>query len=118
MSALDAATLAVMRESIGELLPDTAQIITITSTPDGAGGVTETRGTASALAFRLDVMSGREQVMGGAVQPYTSLKGSFPYDTVISTENQVLHEGITYAVKSVNIEQSWIAVRRVDLERV
>lgn len=115
---LDASTLAIMRESIEDLLPDTAQIITITRTPDGQGGWTDTRGTASALAFRLDVISGREQVTGGAVQPYTSLKGSFPYDTAITTENEVLHEGITYAVKSVNIEQSWIAVRRVDLERI
>ncbi len=115
---LDASTLAIMRDTIEDLLPDTAQIITITRAADGQGGWTDTRGTASAVSFRLDVISGREQVTGGAVQPYTSLKCSFPYDTAITTENEVLHEGITYAVKSVNIEQSWIAVRRVELERI
>lgn len=118
MSAIDTAMLAAMRLAIAELLPDTAQVITITNTPDGYGGQTETRGTSSAIAFRLDVTSGREQVSGGAVTPFQSLKGSLPYDTTITEGNQILHNGIYYAVTAVNNNQSWNAVKRVDLERI
>jgi hypothetical protein len=114
--------LAAMREAIGELLPDTAQVITITLTPNGQGGHTETRGTASAVACRLDfglgLQAGREQMSGGGLQPFASYTLSLPYDTVINTNNQVLHGGVTYAVVSVNTNQSWIAVRRVGLEKI
>jgi hypothetical protein len=115
---IDTAMLAAMREAIGELLPDSAQIITITLTPNGMGGNTETRGTASAVDFRLDVVTGSEVLAGGGLQPFTKYKGSLPYDTVITTAQQILHNGYTYAVTAVNTDQSWIAVRRVDLERI
>lgn len=112
------AELSNMREAINLLLPDTAQIITITQTPNGMGGYTESRATAAAVAFRLDVSSGQEQIAGGALQPYTRYKGSLPYDTTITTTQQLLHSGVTYAVIAVNTSQSWIAVRRVDLEKI
>jgi len=118
MSAIDSTMLAAMRESIAQLLPDTAQVITITQTPDGQGGHTESRATAAAVAFRLDVLTGREQISGGALQPFTAYKGSLPYDTTITTANQLLHNGVNYAVTGVNTNQSWIAVRRVDLEKL
>jgi hypothetical protein len=118
MPTIDTAMLAAMREAIGELLPDTAQVITITLTPNGQGGHTETRGTASAVAFRLDVVTGSEVLAGGGLQPFTKYKGSLPYDTTITTANQLLHNGVNYAVTGVNTNQSWIAVRRVDLERI
>jgi hypothetical protein len=118
MTAIDTAMLAAMRAAIAELLPDTAAIITITNTPDGEGGQTVTRGTASTVAFRLDMTSGREQVSGGAVQPFTAYKGSLPYDAAITTANQILHNGTYYAVTSVNTGQSWQAVCRVDLEKL
>ena len=92
-------------------------MITVTYTPDGMGGQTETRGTAAAVAFRLDVISGTEQVEGGGLQPFTRHKGSLPYDTTITTLNLLLHNGITYAVTGVNTGQSWKAVVRVDLEK-
>lgn len=116
--SLTAAELAAMRSAISELLPDTAQIITITQVPNGMGGYTESRATAAAVAFRLDVSSGQEQIAGGALQPYTHYKGSLPYDTTVTTSQQILHSGVTYAVIAVNTSQSWIAVRRVDLEKI
>ena len=118
MAAIDTAMLAAMRAAIAELLPDTAQIITITNTPDGFGGQTETRGTALAVAFRLDMTSGREQVSGGGLQPFTAFKGSLPYDTTVTTANQLLHNGVTYAITAVNNDASWKAVVRVDLEKL
>lgn len=119
MTAIDTSMLAAMRSAIAELLPDTCAILSITSTPDGMGGQTETRGTATAsIAFRLDVVSGREQISGGALQAFTSYKGSLPYDAVITTGNEILHNGISYAVTAVNTGQSWSAVKRVDLEKL
>ncbi len=117
MSAIDTAMLTAMRESIATLLPDTAQVITITHTPDGMGGQTDTRATSSAFAFRLDVMQTTEQIEGGALQPYTSYKGSMPYDTSIEAANELLHTGVPYTIKPSNVNQSWIAVKRVDLEK-
>ena len=114
---LDASMLAAMREAIDDLLPDTCNILSVTRTADGKGGWTETWGTASAsVACRLDMKSGMEQVQGGGVQPYKSYMLSLPYSTTITTDYRVVHSGITYEVKTVNTSQSWIAVRRVELE--
>ena len=118
MTAIDSTMLTAMRDAIGELLPDTCQVVTITLSPDGQGGQTESRATASAVPFRLDVLTGREQIAGGALQPFTAYKGSLPYDTSIVTGSELLHGGVTYAVTAVNTNQSWIAVKRVDLEKL
>jgi hypothetical protein len=121
INMLTAADLSYMRDSTELLMPDTCNIITITNTPDGAGGQTQTRGTSSAVAFRLDVISKMgtgESVSAGAVQAFMSYKGSLPYDTTVTTDNQILHNGVFYAVTLVNTNQSWIAVKRVDLEKI
>jgi len=118
VTAIDSTMLSAMRSAIGELLPDTCSIITVTRTPDGMGGQTETFGTASA-SCRLDVISGMETVIGGALQPYVRTMLSLPYDTTITEANRVVHGGVTYAVTAPpNSDQSWIAVKRVTLERI
>ena len=122
MSAIDTAMLAAMRSAISTLLPDTCNIVALTNTPDGEGGVTQTRGTTgTAIACRLDtvqsIYSG-ERVTGGAIQPYLTYMMSLPYDTVVSDANIIVHSGTDYAVKTVNRGQSWKAVVRVQLERI
>jgi hypothetical protein len=118
MSAIDTAMLAAMRSAIAELLPDTAYIVALTNSPDGEGGVTQARGTTGTVACRLDMKQGREQVTGGAIQPYISYMMSMPYDTTVASANLVVHSGVDYAVKSINLGQSWSAVLRVELERI
>lgn len=116
---LTSAELSMMRDTIELLLPDACNIVSITNVPDGEGGFTQTRGTSgTAIACRLDVVQGREQATGGAIQPYISYILSLPYDTTVAEENIIEHSGIDYHVKSVNQNQSWIAVRRVELEVV
>ena len=118
MSAIDTAMLSAMRTAIGELLPDTCTILTAGSyTPDGQGGGSTNYGTSATIAFRLDVIQGHEQAAGGAMQPFTSYKGSLPYDTSITNNDLLVHNSVTYAVTNVNTNQSWIAVKRVDLEK-
>jgi hypothetical protein len=119
-SAIDAAMLATMRDLIeSDLLPDQCNVVSITNTSDGEGGVTTARGTiGTAIACRLDVIQGREQVTGGAIQPYTSYMMSLPYDTTVNPSNLIEHNSIDYAVKPSNVNQSWIAVLRVELEKM
>ena len=119
MSAIDTAMLSAMRTAINSLLPDVCNICSITHTPDGQGGWTDPRGTiGTAIACRLDVIQGREQVTGGAVQPYTSYTLSLPYDTVVLPTYIIEHNSVDYAVKPSNVNQSWIAVKRVELEKL
>lgn len=111
--------LQYMRDAIGQLMPDVCNILSVTNTPDGYGGVTQTWGTASAnVKCRLDVKSGNIATTGGAIQEYVSYMLSLPYDTVIDFTNQVEINGSTYAVTDVNDNQSWNAVKRVSLEWV
>jgi hypothetical protein len=124
MSIISGSELAEIREAIEtDLLPDTCSILSVTEVNNGMGGVTETWGTASAnVACRLDmktgVDAGRERVIGGAIQPYTMYMMSLPYDVTIASTNRILHSAITYAVVSINRNQSWIGVTRVELEVV
>lgn len=114
---LTAADLAYMRSAINELLPDTCNICTITHTPNGMGGCTDTRATiGTAIACRLDMQSGREPTVGGAVQQFTGYTLSLPYDTTIGITNLVEINSADYSVTSINDGQSWIAVKRVTLE--
>ena len=115
--------LAYMREAIEELLPDTCDILQVTQVSDGFGGVTQTWGTAAAgtaVSCRLDIVSSRtnESVAGASVRAYQETVLSMPYNIVVSTTNRIKHDGLTYAVQSVNTGQSWIAVKRLTLERV
>lgn len=117
--AIDTSMLAAMRAAINTLLPDTCHICSVTNSSDGEGGVTVVRGTVgTSIACRLDVVQGREQVTGGAIQPYVSYKLSLPYDATVLPTYIIEHSGVSYAVKSVNRNQSWKAVVRVDLERL
>lgn len=112
------AELSIMRDTIELLMPDTCNIVGITNVPDGEGGSTQTRGTSgTSIPCRLDVIQGREQITGGAIQPYISYMMSLPYDTTVAEENIIEHNGTDYHVKSVNLDQSWKAVVRVELER-
>lgn len=119
MPAIDSAMLLAMRAAISELLPDTCNILTPTNTADSEGGVTTSWGTSgTSIICRLDAKQGREILIGGAIQAYTTYIMSLPYDTTIAQTNRIEHGGATYAVKSINLNQSWKAVFRIELERL
>ncbi len=115
---LSAADLEYMRNSTERLMPDSCNFVSITNTPDGEGGVAQARGTVGTSICRLDVVSGREQVTGGAIQPYISYVMSLPYDTTLQADYIIEHSGADYAVKSINLGQSWKVVVRVELGRM
>ena len=119
MPGLTASELSTMRTAINELMPDTCNVCTLSGTPDGEGGQTVSRATSgTSIACRLDVITGNEMLTGGAMQSYTTYKLSLPYDTTVNPSNIIEHSNVDYAVKSVNRNQSWKAVVRVELERI
>jgi hypothetical protein len=116
---LSAAELNAMREAIDDLFPDTCSILSVTQVSDGAGGLTDSWGTLSTAICRLDFSSpGREAQSNASYVPFKSGMVSMPYDTTITTSHRVLIGSETYDVKGVNLNQSWIGVKRVSVERV
>jgi len=119
---LTARELAQMREDINDLLESTnttCDILSVAYTSDGEGGMTEAWGTALAnVACRIDYRSGSEKMTGGAIQSYSKAVLSIPYNTAINSTNRVKSGDYIWAVKSINDGQSWMAVKRAELERV
>ena len=111
--------LASMRASLNQLMPDTGYIMSnLGLTPDGYGGFTEAWGTAGTITCRVDAVSGRELLAGGAVQPFFSYKLTAPYDTVLTAAQRVQVGSETYAIKSVDTGKSDAISLRADLERL
>ena len=116
---LTARELAQMQADIYDLLPATCDILSVAYTADSEGGFAEAWGTATAnVPCRIDFRSGRESLMGGAIQPYSKAVLSVPYNTTLSLTNRVKSGGYTWAIVSLNDGQSWQAVKRAELERV
>jgi hypothetical protein len=119
---LSAAELNAMREAIDDLMPDTADVLQVTQVSDGAGGLTDTWGTASggvAVPCRLDFPSpGKESQSNASYVPFKVGVVSMPYGQLVTTANRLLISGETYDVKGVNNNQSWIGVKRLAVERV
>lgn len=115
---MDSIELSTLRADMLDLLPDTCDVLSVTRTADGYGGMSETWGTASAaVACRMDHRNGRDVLAGGVVQTYQGNILTLPYDTTITTSNRVKYGGNNYNVISVS-EGSQIAVKRVTVERI
>jgi head-tail adaptor len=122
MIGLSTAEIAQIRASILEMLPDTCDILAVTLTSDGAGGVSETWGTVtggSAVPCRLDFRdAGKEAVQNAAITPYKSGILSIAYDEPITNANRIQIASQAYNVTGVNVNQSWLVVQQVNVERV
>ena len=121
---LTTAELASIRADIADLMPDTCIIIEVTNTPDNMGGFTA--GTAAVtggtVSCRLDAkiintLRASEKIVAGAIQPFHQFILTVPYDTTITTENQVQKGTEVYNVISVDEDKSWVGAIRVMLER-
>jgi hypothetical protein len=96
-----------MRATIDAALPDTANILNVTYTPDGQGGYTDNWGTASvSVPCRLAFERGLETIAGGGLQPFAGLVLTMPYNTALTTANRVEQGGVLYDVKSVDTGKS------------
>ena len=106
-SALTTAELVSMRATIDAALPDLANILNVTYTPDGQGGYTDSWGTALvSVPCRLAYERGLETIAGGGLQPFAGLVLTMPYNTALTTANRVEQGGVLYDVKSVDAGKS------------
>jgi hypothetical protein len=115
---IPATELTAMQAEIVRLLPDTCSILSVTHTDDGAGGWTDTFGTVTGVACRLDHLTGREAIAAGAVQPFGRYMLTIASSGTIVPANQVVHGGLTYNVMDVNIDTSWMGCKRAVVEVV
>ena len=116
---LSATELANMRAVVEQLLPDTCNILTVTRTADGAGGWTDSWGTVTAsVDCRLDPISGKEQLAGGAIEPFHRFVLTVPYDTTILPAYRIEHSTFIYNIISVDYDKSWPVSKRAIVERV
>ena len=116
---LSANDLAYMRDSIGELFPDTCTILSLSWSSDGAGGQTETWGTATSnVPCRVDYQSGKESNKGAALVPYQKAIISMAYDVTITPANRVTVGSNTFSIQAVNNGQSWQGVTRCTAELI
>ena len=123
MGLLSESDLAFMRDTIGEMFPDTCNILSEALASDGQGGQTSTWGTvASKVACRLDEQTQRgvNQLIpiAGALRESHRYQLSLPYDTIIAAHDRVEIGSSTYHVVSVNAGVSWQAVMRAVLELI
>ena len=118
MSMLSTSHLNYMRDVLEQLMPDTCNILSVTRTSDGQGGMIDTWGTASASVIcRLDAMQGSEIPVGGAIQPFRAYILTLPWDTTIAEANRIEVGTEVFNIKSVDKQKSWAATRRALLER-
>lgn len=119
---LSNAELLQMREAIAQLFPDTCNVLSVSESPDGFGGVSQTWGTiGTAVPCRLDFvdrLGQSERIAGAGIKAFQETILSMPYDTTITEAHRIEHDSYTYNVRMANNDQSRIAVRRLRLERV
>jgi head-tail adaptor len=119
-STLTAAEIANMRTSYDDVaLPDTCNILSVTDTSDGQGGITQAWGTTYiGTACRLDTTRGYETVQGGAVQAFRQYVLHLPYNTPITEANRVEVGSYTYSIVSVDYGKSWMLDTSCEVERI
>ncbi len=118
---LTAAELAQMRNDLAGLLPDTCNILELTSTSDGAGGWTEAWGTASggsAIPCRVDYRTGKEANSAGALTPFQAAVITFGYAVVCTPANRVQVGSNVFSVQAGNAGMSWKPCTQVEAQLV
>lgn len=119
-TGLITAQLTRMRAEAENLLPDSCTIQSVVNTNDGAGGWTEAWPDVATVACRLDPIIARTRVeIEAAREARTTIyQLTVPWDTNITGENQVVHEGVVYQVAEVHPVRSWRVVLRAIVIRV
>lgn len=113
--SLTANELEIMRADLEELLPDTCQIISLTLTPDGSGGVTSTEGTVTA-SCRKDTKTGNFVTLDGKVETGRKEMITLPYDTAIAENDLIVHDSVRYNVVFIT-DGSWMVSKRVEVKK-
>lgn len=123
MSLITDSDLSYMQSTIGEMFPDTCNILSEALSADGQGGQTSTWGTiASNVACRFDEAS--KSAINQLIPAGSALREVHRYMlSLASSETIAAHDRVeiganTYHVVSVNVGVSWLAVSRAVLELI
>jgi head-tail adaptor len=123
MALLSAAQLAVMRNAVAQVLPDTCSIQRYTSAPDGAGGQTETWSTVhTAVACRVTAYSGRKGGVEDQIrQRFDSVlwwRVTLPVGTDVTVKDRIGFGAHTFEVRSVETGRSFEVECHADCEEI
>jgi len=107
MSVITDPELEQLRKDIENLLPDTATILTPSSTVD-SGFVSQVWGTAGIVSCRLDYINrGAEIQTAAALKSYPGYIFTFPHDAPVAENSRVVVNGEAYNIVSVDSDKSW-----------
>jgi SPP1 family predicted phage head-tail adaptor len=119
MTQLSTSELAQIRADVLTLLPDTGYLLTLSMAPDGAGGISETWGTAGTVAYRLDPIRQRESIAGAALTSFNMYQLTLPHDTTVTAEQRFkAADGSQYSILGVDGNKSWAASVRCKVEKL
>lgn len=112
--------LADMREVADDYFPDTCTIQVPTNSAGSMGGPAQSfANTYTSVACRVDPMgAGSESEVASALEGQSGWWLNIPYDQDIDITYRVVHDSITYEVKSVVDTQSYRTIRRAAMVRV
>ncbi len=112
--------LADLRATADDFLPGTCTIQVKTEGVDALGGGTASwANTYTAVACRLDPLSpGSEVVRNFALEGESTYMLLLKYDQAITLENRVFFGGVTYEVRAVMDQHSYVTAKRAVLVKV
>jgi hypothetical protein len=102
--SLTAEEIASMQAAVGDWLPDTCTIQTVTTTVGPIGGVTESyANTYTGISCRLDPTSPSLETIQafGIAQAATVVYVYLPYNQAIEATDRIVHDSNTYEVKGL-----------------
>jgi hypothetical protein len=119
-SPVSAADLASWRTDVANLLPGSAVIQTLISTPDGAGGVTRTYSNAGTVACRVDPLPKKDRIELLLLSPKMVIDYllTLPYGTSVDIHQRVIFDGNTWEIRGLAKEHSWAVSVRAYISRV
>jgi|GEM_PF-2913089 len=118
---LNADELAGMRSTMAESLAGAAIIQTQGWVSDGGGGGTTTWTNAGTFDCRVTPVASSgdgEGVEGGRVHPDTEYIFTFPNDTAVTTDSQILYGSQVFTVTSLRAPRTWELSRRVEAKEI
>jgi len=119
-NTLTAAEIEWMRAEIEDVvMADSCNILTITYTSDGQGGLVESWGTAtSGVLCRIAPMQNREMLSGDAMQPFRRFKVTLPHGTDVSEVSRLEISGVQYNILGIDTGKGWSLNMRLEVEKV
>ncbi len=108
-----------VRTCAAGLLGDRCDLWDRVEAQDGQGGMSVTyEEVAESVPCRISEIGGKEKFLAGQLQVDSKWRISLLFDQHVTTDMRVIHQGITYEITFVNIDQSLDTVRRCRMKEL